>query len=138
MTCGVHNEHSTRSCPISKTCFTCGLKGHINKACIYVRATIHASCSTFFRIVRIDIQDTEFLTWKGITTAIVVDQTCIRRRQGSCVVLTSHMLNDTLGMSNFMENIRVCDRHATRCHYTSQEVEGWSKRWGRRGRIHRR
>jgi hypothetical protein len=27
----VRDEHSTRSCPIGKTCFTCGMKGHINK-----------------------------------------------------------------------------------------------------------
>jgi hypothetical protein len=30
LTCGARNEHSTRSCPISKVCFTCGMKGHIN------------------------------------------------------------------------------------------------------------
>ncbi|KAH9981836.1 hypothetical protein BJV74DRAFT_778256, partial [Russula compacta] len=33
LTCGARDEHSTRSCPISKTCFTCGMKGHINKSC---------------------------------------------------------------------------------------------------------
>ncbi|KAH9173391.1 hypothetical protein EDB89DRAFT_724666 [Lactarius sanguifluus] len=33
LTCGVRDEHSTRSCPISKTCFTCGMKGHINRTC---------------------------------------------------------------------------------------------------------
>ena len=33
LTCGARDEHSTRSCPISKTCFTCGMKGHINKVC---------------------------------------------------------------------------------------------------------
>lgn len=31
LTCGARDEHSTRSCPISKTCYTCGMKGHINK-----------------------------------------------------------------------------------------------------------
>jgi len=30
LTCGARDEHSTRSCPISKVCFTCGMKGHIN------------------------------------------------------------------------------------------------------------
>ncbi|KAF9651267.1 hypothetical protein BDM02DRAFT_3091516, partial [Thelephora ganbajun] len=33
LTCGARDDHSTRSCPISKTCFTCGMKGHINKTC---------------------------------------------------------------------------------------------------------
>ncbi|KAG0709612.1 hypothetical protein DFH29DRAFT_793037, partial [Suillus ampliporus] len=33
LTCGARDEHSTRSCPISKTCYTCGMKGHINKTC---------------------------------------------------------------------------------------------------------
>ncbi|EGN93064.1 hypothetical protein SERLA73DRAFT_190229 [Serpula lacrymans var. lacrymans S7.3] len=33
LTCGARDEHSTRSCPISKTCFTCGMKGHINRTC---------------------------------------------------------------------------------------------------------
>ncbi|KAJ7095359.1 hypothetical protein B0H15DRAFT_107757 [Mycena belliarum] len=30
LTCGVRDEHPTRSCNIGKTCFTCGMKGHIN------------------------------------------------------------------------------------------------------------
>ena len=29
--CGVRDEHLTRSCPMSKKCFTCGMTGHINK-----------------------------------------------------------------------------------------------------------
>ncbi|KAI0340864.1 hypothetical protein BDW22DRAFT_1311185, partial [Trametopsis cervina] len=33
LTCGARDEHSTRSCPISKVCFTCGMKGHINREC---------------------------------------------------------------------------------------------------------
>ena len=33
LTCGARDDHSTRSCPISKTCYTCGMKGHINKTC---------------------------------------------------------------------------------------------------------
>ncbi|KAI0796270.1 hypothetical protein BC629DRAFT_1286346, partial [Irpex lacteus] len=33
LTCGARDEHSTRSCPISKVCFTCGMKGHINRDC---------------------------------------------------------------------------------------------------------
>lgn len=36
LTCGASDEHSTRSCPISKTCYTCGMKGHINKVKIFV------------------------------------------------------------------------------------------------------
>lgn len=31
LTCGARNEHSTRGCPISKVCYSCGMKGHINK-----------------------------------------------------------------------------------------------------------
>lgn len=33
LTCGARNEHLTRSCPIGKVCFTCGMKGHINAVC---------------------------------------------------------------------------------------------------------
>ncbi|KAL4075882.1 hypothetical protein J3A83DRAFT_2072962 [Scleroderma citrinum] len=42
LTCGARNDHSTRSCPISKTCFSCGMKGHINKTCPN-RYSSHAS-----------------------------------------------------------------------------------------------
>ncbi|PFH52703.1 hypothetical protein AMATHDRAFT_107883, partial [Amanita thiersii Skay4041] len=38
LTCGARNEHVTRSCPISKVCFTCGMKGHINATCPNRRA----------------------------------------------------------------------------------------------------
>ncbi|KAF9035994.1 hypothetical protein BJ165DRAFT_644535 [Panaeolus papilionaceus] len=30
LTCGARDEHSTRSCVTTKSCFTCGTKGHIN------------------------------------------------------------------------------------------------------------
>ncbi|KAJ7129711.1 hypothetical protein C8R44DRAFT_872937 [Mycena epipterygia] len=30
LTCGARDEHPTRSCNIGKTCFSCGMKGHIN------------------------------------------------------------------------------------------------------------
>jgi hypothetical protein len=30
LTCGARDDHSTRSCPISKECFNCGMKGHIS------------------------------------------------------------------------------------------------------------
>ncbi|KAJ6599088.1 hypothetical protein DFH09DRAFT_1021879 [Mycena vulgaris] len=33
MTCGARDEHPTRNCNIGKTCFTCGMKGHINIDC---------------------------------------------------------------------------------------------------------
>ncbi|KAJ7180045.1 hypothetical protein C8R43DRAFT_971416 [Mycena crocata] len=33
LTCGARDEHPTRSCNIGKTCFTCGMKGHINADC---------------------------------------------------------------------------------------------------------
>ncbi|KAF9259500.1 hypothetical protein L218DRAFT_874494, partial [Marasmius fiardii PR-910] len=33
LTCGARNEHTTHSCPISKVCFSCGMKGHINANC---------------------------------------------------------------------------------------------------------
>ncbi|KAI0040647.1 hypothetical protein FA95DRAFT_1549574 [Auriscalpium vulgare] len=33
LTCGARDEHSTRGCPISKKCFNCGMRGHINKTC---------------------------------------------------------------------------------------------------------
>ncbi|VDB89981.1 unnamed protein product [Peniophora sp. CBMAI 1063] len=33
MTCGVRGEHTTFGCPISKTCHTCGMKGHLRQNC---------------------------------------------------------------------------------------------------------
>ncbi|KAH6914929.1 hypothetical protein BKA70DRAFT_559493 [Coprinopsis sp. MPI-PUGE-AT-0042] len=33
LTCGARDDHSTRSCPISKECFNCGMKGHISANC---------------------------------------------------------------------------------------------------------
>ncbi|KAH8092453.1 hypothetical protein BXZ70DRAFT_454075 [Cristinia sonorae] len=33
LTCGVRDEHPTRNCPISKVCFTCGMKGHTRNNC---------------------------------------------------------------------------------------------------------
>ncbi|CAK5275561.1 unnamed protein product [Mycena citricolor] len=32
-TCGARDDHPTRLCNISKTCFSCGMKGHINADC---------------------------------------------------------------------------------------------------------
>ncbi|KAF7332142.1 hypothetical protein MKEN_00095200 [Mycena kentingensis (nom. inval.)] len=32
-TCGVRDAHPTRSCNVSKHCFTCGMRGHINRDC---------------------------------------------------------------------------------------------------------
>ncbi|KAJ7498948.1 hypothetical protein FB451DRAFT_1203606 [Mycena latifolia] len=48
LTCGVRDEHSTRSCNIGKTCYTCGMKGHINIVCSVetscIVANVHQDC----------------------------------------------------------------------------------------------
>ncbi|KAJ7276358.1 hypothetical protein B0H12DRAFT_17263 [Mycena haematopus] len=42
LTCGARDDHPTHKCNIAKTCFKCGMKGHINSAghvkihCIYI------------------------------------------------------------------------------------------------------
>lgn len=33
LTCGARNEHSTFSCPVGKTCFGCGMRGHLKQDC---------------------------------------------------------------------------------------------------------
>ncbi|KAF7301653.1 hypothetical protein MIND_00730800 [Mycena indigotica] len=32
-TCGARDEHSTRSCNVSKHCFSCGMRGHVRQDC---------------------------------------------------------------------------------------------------------
>ncbi|KAJ7638788.1 hypothetical protein FB45DRAFT_827354 [Roridomyces roridus] len=41
LTCGARDDHPTARCDISKTCFSCGMKGHINSNCPNRGAGLH-------------------------------------------------------------------------------------------------
>jgi hypothetical protein len=74
LTCGARNEHPTRSCPISKTCFTCGMKGHINAVREVALFPVHYFTS-LARHVLIEIQR-ECQTSAGTTTVPAVGHIC--------------------------------------------------------------
>jgi hypothetical protein len=65
--CGVRDEHLTRSCPMSKKCFTCGMTGHINKVHIYWIILFEVdSYMRVIRIVQIDTTGNMVLGARGV------------------------------------------------------------------------
>ena len=89
MTCGARDEHSTRSCPISKTCFTCGMKGHINKVVNVLERLVHKQLTMCTRTVQTDIPEAGRINTMIVTAAdqIGITQTCgiIAALRLSCV-----------------------------------------------------